>query len=532
MFVKKIIRSKDEMIKIADAIAGKTVTIGIDVDYHKKLCDKYRAHIAKKQKDILAGTIPWVLSLPAKQQELGVSITALYLIASEGKNVQQEMLKSPIIKYVWDESIDFFATAAEEKVNGTSLNKVMGLNSEQLNLYELLLPAFLGDRVGEYIPGWDNVKDEYQDFMDAFFKPDVFDITVEERTRFLKNKSVAGKGRSLREYKQLWDKNRETWIDGEHKTWKTDRFADPFYILAELSSRTGYGLFGTAFSRLITKQENADLVELLWTRYLKPDGSHTKGSEDIDSCEFDTDFCFVVALNALMKDSVELQKACLRERLEKKSVDKSYVRKIEEENTSLHSEVETLRKRVLQLEKSNHELYDRYAATQNRLDSLRARQETQSRGAEAEEKVSDSNTVAIVDTVGIVEEPAASLTQQNPTEEDVTAHLREIFEDKKVFIVGGNPNLINKFALKHPNVGLIDRNRLASCDLTIRNASAILFKTDSLSHTLYKKCKAIAISAGVPIFYIPETASVPKMELAIYNDLTNYFEKEGLSDAN
>lgn len=336
----------------------------------------------------------------------------------------------------------------------------------------------------------------------------------------------------MRLYKQLWDKNRETWIDGEHKTWKTDRFADPFYILAELSSRTGYGLFGTAFSRLITKQENADLVELLWTRYLKPDGSHTKGSEDIDSCEFDTDFCFVVALNALMKDSVELQKACLRERLEKKSVDKSYVRKIEEENTSLHSEVETLRKRVLQLEKSNHELYDRYAATQNRLDSLRARQETQSRGAEAEEKVSDSNTVAIVDTVGIVEEPAASLTQQNPTEEDVTAHLREIFEDKKVFIVGGNPNLINKFALKHPNVGLIDRNRLASCDLTIRNASAILFKTDSLSHTLYKKCKAIAISAGVPIFYIPETASVPKMELVIYNDLTNYFEKEGLSDAN
>ena len=218
--------------------------------------------------------------------------------------------------------------------------------------------------------------------------------------------------------------------------------------------------------------------------------------------------------------------------MEKKSVDKSYVRKIEEENTSLHSEVETLRKRVLQLEKSNHELYDRYAATQNRLDSLRARQETQSRGAEAEEKVSDSNTVAIVDTVGIVEEPAASLTQQNPTEEDVTAHLREIFEDKKVFIVGGNPNLINKFALKHPNVGLIDRNRLASCDLTIRNASAILFKTDSLSHTLYKKCKAIAISAGVPIFYIPETASVPKMELVRYNDLTNYFEKEGLSDAN
>lgn len=98
MFVKKIIRSKDEMIKIADAIAGKTVTIGIDVDYHKKLCDKYRAHIAKKQKDILAGTIPRVLSLPAKQQELGFSITALYLIASEGKNVQQEMLKSPIIK--------------------------------------------------------------------------------------------------------------------------------------------------------------------------------------------------------------------------------------------------------------------------------------------------------------------------------------------------------------------------------------------------------------------------------------------------
>lgn len=322
----------------------------------------------------------------------------------------------------------------------------------------------------------------------------------------------------------------ETWIDGEHKTWKSERFADPFYILAELSSRTGYGLFGTAFSRLITKQENADLVELLWTRYLKPDGSHTKCSDDIDSCEFDTDFCFVAALNALMKDSVELQKACLRERLEKKSVDKSYVRKIEEENTSLHSKIETLRKKVLQLEKSNHELYDKYAAMQNRLDSLRTRQEIQSKGAEVEEETSDSDTVAIVDTVE--EEPSVELVQPSFTEEDVTVYLRKIFEDKKVFIVGGNPNLINKFALKHPNVGLIDRNRLASCDLTIRNASAILFKTDSLSHTLYKKCKAIAISAGVPIFYIPETASVPKMELAIYNVLTNYFEKGKLMNAN
>lgn len=472
--MEKIVRSKDEMIKIADAIAGKTVTIGIDADYHKKLCDKYRARIAKRQKDVLAGTIPWVLSLPAKQQELGVSITALYLIASEDRSIQQEMLKSQVIKYVWDESIDFFATAAEAKANGTSLNKMMGLNSEQLNLYELLLPAFFGDRVGEYIRGWDSINDEYQGFMDAFFKPDVFDITVEERTRFLKNKSVAGKGKSLREYKQLWDKNRETWIDGEHKTWKSERFADPFYILAELSSRTGYGLFGTAFSRLITKQENADLVELLWTRYLKPDGSHTKCSDDIDSCEFDTDFCFVAALNALMKDSVELQKACLRERLEKKSVDKSYVRKIEEENTSLHSKIETLRKKVLQLEKSNHELYDKYAAMQNRLDSLRTRQEIQSKGAEVEEETSDSDTVAIVDTVE--EEPSVELVQPSFTEEDVTVYLRKIFEDKKVFIVGGNPNLINKFALKHPNVGLIDRNRLASCDLTIRNASAILFK--------------------------------------------------------
>lgn len=107
---------------------------------------------------------------------------------------------------------------------------------------------------------------------------------------------------------------------------------------------------------------------------------------------------------------------------------------------------------------------------------------------------------------------------------DYRAFLSEIFSQKKIGIVGGNENLIKKFRQRNPDAIIVEKNKAGTCDQTIRGCDIVLFKSDSISHLLYNKCKSIAQKSGIPFGYIANVASPERMEKSVYEALV------GISD--
>ena len=65
----------------------------------------------------------------------------------------------------------------------------------------------------------------------------------------------------------------------------------------------------------------------------------------------------------------------------------------------------------------------------------------------------------------------------------------------------------------------VAKDMIAVCDQQIRNADVVMFKADSLSHALYGKCKAICHKYDVPFCYLPNVASIPRMEQSMCEQL-------------
>ena len=104
---------------------------------------------------------------------------------------------------------------------------------------------------------------------------------------------------------------------------------------------------------------------------------------------------------------------------------------------------------------------------------------------------------------------------------DYAAVLDKLMMEHSVVIVGGNQNLMKKFQVAHPNASLVDKDMIAACDQQVRNADAVMFKVDSMSHALYGKCKAICHKYDIPFCYLPNVASIQRMEQSMCEQLTD-----------
>ena len=64
---------------------------------------------------------------------------------------------------------------------------------------------------------------------------------------------------------------------------------------------------------------------------------------------------------------------------------------------------------------------------------------------------------------------------------------------------------------------------LGTCDQQIQNADIVMFKVDSCSHALYNKGKTICNRYDVPFYYIPNVASIPRIEQSMCEQLEEIF---------
>lgn len=86
--------------------------------------------------------------------------------------------------------------------------------------------------------------------------------------------------------------------------------------------------------------------------------------------------------------------------------------------------------------------------------------------------------------------------------------LAPLLSKYKVVLVGGNKNLINKLTSRNPDVTCIDRERIGTCESLIRNADYVFLKADSMSHTLFWKCRNLATNSNTPYSFISGTSTV------------------------
>ena len=98
-----------------------------------------------------------------------------------------------------------------------------------------------------------------------------------------------------------------------------------------------------------------------------------------------------------------------------------------------------------------------------------------------------------------------------------------LLKQHTVVIVGGNENLMKKFQVAHPDASLVAKDMLGTCDQQIQNADIVMFKVDSCSHALYNKGKTICNRYDVPFCYIPNVASIPRIEQSMCEQLEEIF---------
>lgn len=106
---------------------------------------------------------------------------------------------------------------------------------------------------------------------------------------------------------------------------------------------------------------------------------------------------------------------------------------------------------------------------------------------------------------------------------DYAAALDTLLKQHTVVIVGGNENLMKKFQVAHPDASLVAKDMLGTCDQQIQNADIVMFKVDSCSHALYNKGKTICNRYDVPFCYIPNVASIPRIEQSMCEQLEEIF---------
>lgn len=244
----------------------------------------------------------------------------------------------------------------------------------------------------------------------------------------------------------------------------------------------------------------------------------------------DTAFTFALFINMMCEKYSKEVKASLRKELFG-NVSKNHVS--ESRNEKMHKELSELRKANNSLLLQRDELQRYRESSLKRENALQAKLEKALDEISQLEQALDEDNINLDDSQA--EGPALELSIELgdgsfdlDDEEDYSLRLNGLLGENKVVFVGGNENLMKKFRNRNPNAITIHNKEIAVCDNLIKNADAVFFKVDSMSHGLYEKCKSIAQKANVPVAYIPEITSVKMIEKTAYEMLTSMLvKKEG-----
>lgn len=362
-------------------------------------------------------------------------------------------------------------------------------------------------------------------------------ITSEDASKTIEGCAMPQSHKSLKEYVRAW--NEYCAPQGEEGT-----YVDPVLSIEQVLANTGISYEFLVNEAMVTKRMNADAAQATVYSLISlsedEDGEYRfKTKEELYGIAkndnvlkqgIDTAFTFALFINMMCEKYSKEVKASLRKELFG-NVSKNHVSEFR--NEKMHKELSELRKANKSLLLQRDELQRYRESSLKRENALQAKLEKALDEISQLEQALDEDNINLDDSQA--EGPALELSIELgdgsfdlDDEEDYSLRLNGLLGENKVVFVGGNENLMKKFRNRNPNAITIHNKEIAVCDNLIKNADAVFFKVDSMSHGLYEKCKSIAQKANVPVAYIPEITSVKMIEKTAYEMLTSMLvKKEG-----
>ena len=99
--------------------------------------------------------------------------------------------------------------------------------------------------------------------------------------------------------------------------------------------------------------------------------------------------------------------------------------------------------------------------------------------------------------------------------------MEEFIQEKKIVIIGGHPNWVNKLRQKFPGWTFLSPKTSGSVDAKlVQNADMVYFFTDTISHSTYGRFIRIVREQQVPFGYI-HGINLEANIAQIYEDMKN-----------
>lgn len=182
------------------------------------------------------------------------------------------------------------------------------------------------------------------------------------------------------------------------------------------------------------------------------------------------------------------------------------LKKIQEENSDISRQLVDAR--------------NKYAGLQEKIDKQAAQiEEFQTRIAllESEKRVMSEEISSLLSEEDIQE----GIPSDSTPRVDYESLLSALLKKYKVVFVGGNENIMQKFAKKYTYARVVPKSRIGASDSIIETADVVLFKTDSMAHKDYYKVKRIAVRKSIPYDYLDDIANIQRFEQDVYDTLSD-----------
>ena len=83
-----------------------------------------------------------------------------------------------------------------------------------------------------------------------------------------------------------------------------------------------------------------------------------------------------------------------------------------------------------------------------------------------------------------------------------------MIQNKSVFVIGGNENLLKNLTKAIPGISIIDKNRSTPVNDAISHADFVFFRYSALSHPNYWRIRKLCRSWNIPYGYLSNYTAI------------------------
>ena len=291
-------------------------------------------------------------------------------------------------------------------------------------------------------------------------------------------------------------------------------------------------------NRDLTKSEREQIMCSLAIYTLEKDGDESKKGFSPSQLDQEEDFAFAFILHVFSRRLEKNVKEKIMFMLKSEYRERDYLVTPEENEKAsnklkdivgeLHEEKESnkrLQDEIAKLKQQLSDVQTQNISLRNKNENLTERlaQAEQVKTKEPEAQKEKNEERVPIEALNSVKQEEPVTLKAEPTPEEMRNFIAETLKNNKVIVVGGNTNLMKKFAEEYHDLNWIPTERSVDYTYAVRNADLVLFKYECLSHPAYNRSKNAAKDAGTPIDYFQAVTSMDMLSKDLYHLLKKYF---------